>query len=313
MFIHRRYQRFIYLACTGDLPDSQERLLEEHLQSCERCRRDAAEARRFQEFIFAHPLPPPGEEALQDARSSARSALTHRSRTDLLTRILHLLTIIPPLRPAPIAAGVGLFIIGMLSARLLITSGPQDDVLAESLTLIDSVRPANVQVFSSGISGSEVEIRFDAVRPIRVQGRYDEPRIQRILAYALLNGDNAGVRLRAVNGISTAAPASVDREAKAALILALTRDENDGVRRESLRALLRYPPDREIRDALLSVLLNDPNPGLRVAAINGLADLDSRGLRFDERALQNFRDHFADDDNLYVRAKARTIIGEQPR
>lgn len=96
---------------------------------------------------------------------------------------------------------------------------------------------------------------------------------------------------------------------KAALLLALRTDRNDGVRKAALQAILRYPGDREVRDGLLYVLLNDRNPGLRIAAINGLDTLRARGYVPDEEMIRAFRESVQNDENLYVRTKAQTIIG----
>jgi hypothetical protein len=91
----------------------------------------------------------------------------------------------------------------------------------------------------------------------------------------------------------------------------LKSDQNDGVRREAMRTLLRFPADREVRDALLYELLHDANPGLRVGAINALDTLQTRGYRYDENQRETIRQIVQNDNNLYVRVKARSLLEEK--
>jgi HEAT repeat protein len=126
-----------------------------------------------------------------------------------------------------------------------------------------------------------------------------------------VKSDNPGVRIRAVGSFSATASALPEREVKTALLLALKTDQNDAVRKEALQAILRYQPDRDVRDALLYVLLHDANPGLRIAAINGLDSLETRGYEPDDQFLQTLRDKIQNDDNLYVRVKAQSILEEK--
>ncbi len=115
--------------------------------------------------------------------------------------------------------------------------------------------------------------------------------------------------MRAIGSAAATPSPAQDREMKAALLLALRTDKNDGVRKVALQALMRYPPDLEVRNALVYVLLNDVNPGLRIAAINGLDMLRERGLAPDQELIETFKDRIQHDDNLYIQAKAKTIIG----
>src|SRR5207302_7233469 len=53
-----------------------------------------------------------------------------------------------------------------------------------------------------------------------------------------------------------------------ALLYALEHDQNAGVRMKALDGLRTFARDREVRGVLAQVLLGDPNPGVRTQAID---------------------------------------------
>jgi hypothetical protein len=322
MIFHRRYQKLLPLYVYGEIRKDQMVLLENHLPQCAECRRELDELRKLHTFLAGSPLPEPDDDLLREARRQLAESLamergrgvgesvpgssgeSRRREFGEIVRGLFGGILIP--RPVLALGSLALLALGIAAGRILFPphSGPRTD--SPVLSSTDPVRITNMQL--SGTEGQEVELTFDTVRPVRLKGRIENPEIQKVLAYAVVNSDNPGVRLRAVGSV-TSRPATQDREMKAALLLALRTDQNDGVRKEALRALLRWPADREVRDALLYVLLNDNNPGLRIAAVNGLDTLRARGILPDEELLQTFREKLQHDDNLYIRTKAQTIIG----
>ena len=76
----------------------------------------------------------------------------------------------------------------------------------------DEVRITNLLLEEIGESNGEVQLTFEAARNFRLKGDIGDQRIQRFLAYALINEQNAGTRLRAVNTIRDQTPA-VHRQA----------------------------------------------------------------------------------------------------
>ena len=156
----------------------------------------------------------------------------------------------------------------------------------------------------------EIEFTFDAVTPVRMRGSVDDPKIQKVLTYAMLNEENPGVRLKAVNAINRRGVEARDPDVKSALIKALEMDGNVGVRKEALNTLRRLPFDREIKMAMLHALMQDANPGLRVAAINALDSARTSPSGVDSDILTVLREKAQTDDNNYIRVKARAVIQE---
>ena len=158
----------------------------------------------------------------------------------------------------------------------------------------------------------DVEISFDAIKPISYKGKVDDPQVQRLLAAALTESDNAGVRIRTVNTISaqTSDFALRDPKIKVALINALKTDENDGVRREALNALTKYPYSEDLRDAFLFALSNDLNPGIKVAAINALAEMKMQGRSIDNELRNVIDNELSTGKDNFIKLKAASLIQE---
>ena len=132
------------------------------------------------------------------------------------------------------------------------------------------------------------------------------------MAAALTKSDNAGVRIRTVNTISSQTSDVIlrDPKIKVALINALKTDENDGVRREALNALMKYPYSEEIRDVFLFVLSNDHNPGLKVGAINALAKMKLEGRSIDNQLKNVIENELVDGENNFIKLRAASLIQE---
>jgi hypothetical protein len=168
----------------------------------------------------------------------------------------------------------------------------------------------NVRFIDHGGSSGEIEFTFDAVTPVRMRGSIDDPKVQKVLTHAMLNEENPGIRLQAVNAVNRHGVEAQDPDIQSALIKALAMDANAGVRKEALNALRRFPFDGEIKTALLHALMSDANPGLRVAAINALDSARTSATGVDSDILAVLRQKAVTDDNNYIRVKARAVIQE---
>jgi hypothetical protein len=143
---------------------------------------------------------------------------------------------------------------------------------------------------------------------VQIKGTLDDPMIQKVLSHAMVNEQNPGVRLRAVNALTSSS--SPENDIKRALIITLKTDANSGVRREAFTALVKYPYDESIKDALLHVLNHDDNPGLRIEAINLLETQTQSRTQVDREMMDVLRSRIEMDDNPYIRTRARTVLEE---
>ena len=127
------------------------------------------------------------------------------------------------------------------------------------------------------------------IKPMTMKGKVSDPKIQMVLAQALLNEKNAGSRFNTVSVIANQTQGSnsvIDPKIMSALISTLKFDDNPGVRKRALMALLNIPYNQQVKETFLYTLINDSNSGIRIAAINGLTSATMDGNKFDEETLK---------------------------
>ncbi len=321
---HRKYEELIVLSHYGETNLDDEVLLEIHLRQCRTC---AEFSRRLERFLTKESAPQniKIEQIVREARSGLQDLLSNEKIQEAEKR--GFADDRNPRRwgnrmmPAYAVAAVVLVALatGLISGYLIF-GGNQgansvSDVVSEisargtGATAITDVR------FLNGRSGTgNLKFSFNVVRRFEMEGSIDNRNIQRILAYALVNSDNPGVRLKTIGMID--ASSKPDKEIEDAMIKAVETDENAGVRRKALVSLNKPPFDNRIKEAMLYVLQHDRNPGMRVAAINFLAGKELRGGSVaadnwvDPQVLQVLKEKSTSDQNRYVRLKAKDMLKE---
>ena len=317
---HAKWEEWLELSQYGELSDADQRQLDVHLESCQRCRTFRNELERFCTVMEQAAPARPAETDLLDARGNLWSKMTpglreHRSTAGWVSRFVDGLqglttSVLPQYRT--VLGGALLLFIGLAGGYYLafqdgrtpgfaVPGMDQTDLLSN-----EDVAISNVRFVDSDVPEGTLGIRFEAVRPVQIMGPVDDPDIQRVLTFAVLNEQNPGVRLRAVNAVSASEGLQSDHEIRDALVTALKTDSNAGVRGEAFNALSRYPFDEAIRDAMIHTLVFDENPALRINAINRLQE--QVPASFDENLERVLRTRMVLDENAYIRTKARTVL-----
>jgi hypothetical protein len=305
-FLHRRK---LPLLMYGDLSSVEEERLRRHIAQCAACKEELAQLRRLGGLVSRHRQQIFDEQRLDELRAEMMSVLQSRSKVRQNFRAGEFLTPFLPSRPLFAAGGLAVMLcLGILCGRYVFPSSGAAMQSSAAMADAGEIGVSNLHILGSVDEGREIELVFDATRTMHVKGTLENPLVQRVIARAIVNGENPGIRLRAASSAVPVAAVSGDREIRAALLMAMKSDANDGVRKAALEALLRYPPDVEIRDGLLQVLLGDANPGLRVAAINGLTAMNSHGFAPDEGARKSLEDHLLNEQNLFVRTKTESLL-----
>ena len=179
--------------------------------------------------------------------------------------------------------------------------------------LVDNITANNPPIDASiaGISSitqdpntNQVDIKFNTVSAQEYHGTLNDQYVQQLLLYAARN-NNSGLR---VDSVGLLAQRSSDQQVRDALIYALQNDTNPGVRLKSLEALGNYvKTDTNVRDAVLRALVNDDNQGLRIEALRLIepvkADGSVRGVLM-ALALK--------DQSTYIKSQARTMLAQLP-
>jgi hypothetical protein len=170
---------------------------------------------------------------------------------------------------------------------------------------------ANVRFVDWNSRDGQIELQYDLIRPVRLRSTVEDDRVQRVLAHALLNEDNPGVRLQAIDALDArGATREHGEDVKLALISSLKSDPNAGVRREALRVLQDLAFDDEIKEACLYVLANDENPGMRVASINLLSGARLAGYPVGRDVYDFVNQTLETKDDPMLRARSTAFIEE---
>jgi HEAT repeat protein len=106
-------------------------------------------------------------------------------------------------------------------------------------------------------------------------------------------------------------PAYADPEIANALAKVLRNDTHEGVRIRAIETLTTLPPSvaSDTRDALIQALKSDPNPAVRIKAVEALANIARSGADFDAAMVDTLRQKASqDDENVYVRVKAAEAL-----
>jgi hypothetical protein len=326
---HAQFKEWLYLSAVDELDDDARELLEVHLNGCAECTAELKELRKFQSVIRENAPVEVTDRLLQEARRQLRSSLLElRLKKSMWAGIVEWVREFFVKEYKVALGGVSAAVFGLvvgyavfshpqieMKAIPVETPGVEQAVqasgAAESFTQ-GNTRTSDLRLIDAGAKDGTVEFTFDAVTPMHVRGNISDEKVQKVLARALVNEENPGVRLQTVNAISSQSSGekNLDPEVKAALISALKEDANPGVRQEALRVLLRQTLDNEIKQALVFTLTHDKNSGMRIAAINGLAAASMDGHHLDQDILGILKKKMASDNNNYVRRQARTVMEE---
>jgi Putative zinc-finger len=322
---HQKYKDWIKLYFFNELGKREQQELDEHLMNCSECKAEFEDQERLISFLSKEESGKlPDTQLLNEARREFRAAL--RVETDnknfgrnILDRLISFIS--TPYKF--VLSGAAILLIGFFAGYLVYNSStninsaspilsqnqPGNGLSTVSLEQ-DNIQITNVHFLNKNPQTGEIEFTFDAVKPMQVKGNINDQKIQNILTYSMLNGQNPGVRLNSINAISENKKVLDDNDVKETLIRVVKFDENPGVRREAIKLLAKFPYDDEIKHAYLYVLSNDTTSGMRIEAINSLFQSRKEGSRFDDQELSIFKKKVETDNNNYVRYRAKTALQE---
>jgi hypothetical protein len=172
---------------------------------------------------------------------------------------------------------------------------------------------ANVQFVDGDASDNEIGVSFDVTSRWTVTGNPKDKSIVRLLAYMLENEESMTPRSSAMEWVrrTYSDPAHADPEIANALAKVLRNDTHEGVRIRAVDTLTTLPAavSTQTREALIEALKNDPNPAVRLKAVEALTNMAQSGVQLDASVVETLRAKAAqDDENLYVRVKAAEAL-----
>ena len=161
---------------------------------------------------------------------------------------------------------------------------------------------SNLRIVNSDATTGNVELIGDMIRPMHFQGNIMDESVQQLLVGAMRDGRNPSSRMSAVELLSRQ-PDS--RQVKEALIRALIEDDNLGVRLKALQTLKPFAyKDKDVQAAFMNALAYDEAAGVRVQAIEAL-----RPFAHDDSVSKTVQEVTKDDDNPYIKLQAIQFVG----
>jgi anti-sigma factor RsiW len=298
--------KLIPLYYYGELAPDEEERVEQHLDGCAACARQA----ELQRSLAA---------ALDRREMHPSAALLAECRHDVMRAVYR--DEAPAARPASPAWGhfrqgfadlfpglsrwrtplgaMALVALGFASARFGMP-GAGGGLNTLSLTpenVISSVR--SVQAAPEGAPAGEVRIVLDETHRRVVSGRLDENNIQRLLLAAAHDENNPGVRVESVDILKSHSDSS---EVRSLLLNRVVHDPNAGVRLKALDGLKQFTSDPEVRKVLAQVLLQDENPGVRIQVVDELTS------HADDNMVGMLQNVVQKEDNTYVRRRCEKAL-----
>jgi len=313
---HEKYKQWMVLEHYRELSDEEKVKLNSHLKECESCRQEFELLGNDLKNIPNEFNVKNEEQILNDARNNLRRIIIEEnSKPVYKSKNLFSFFVYPKISFA--FAGAGLFLLGFLFSFLLLNNKNENSLQtknnSKNVSYLNRVgmRLNNINFTYTNQNTGEIQVSFEAVKPVTVKGNIKDKYIQNILMYSMLEEKNPGTRLNTINFIKNEKNTQFDDEVKQAIITVVKYDKNPGVRMEALRLLGSLQLDKEIKEALLFVLMNDKNSAMRIGAINKLADAANKGLPLQNDDLDQLKRRLNTDKNNYVKLTVKKVLEEK--
>lgn len=246
-----------------ELTFEQEESLELHLDGCAACRRELERERALHRAMDVSADEPSAELLASCRREFDRRVSLEAARPSPWARLRKWMIEWMPYRPAlrPLAA-MALLAMGFFGARLW------DATKASSEPSLVRVRSVNADPRGGGL-----QMVVEEVRQKNFEGRLEDPRVRQMLLAAAGDASDPGLQVQTLDLLQGLSEAQADPlEVRRAMLRALAADTNAGVRLKAMEGLRRFTADPETRRVLSTVVLADENPGVRTQAIELLLE-----------------------------------------
>lgn len=151
----------------------------------------------------------------------------------------------------------------------------------------------------SYIEDSSVSFQVMDKPRIQLAGDTRDAEVRNMLYYSLLNDQNDGNRMKAINMIEDFDQDMVTMDV---LIHALLNEPNPGIRLKTIRALKKYEPNAVLVQACTKVLLNDINDAVRQEALGILSTWNESDIIPVLQVVSGM------DENEHIRSESRRIL-----
>lgn len=307
----------LILLAYDEIPEEDHAELELHLRACSDCQTEADAMLSLTAMLAEnHPMPEVSPNLLAASRLRLDEALDEagestwgmRLRNTIVGAWQHLYAA-PAL--ATLLVGVG-FLSGNVLTRYQLATTPLPQPAVISMNDAEG-SVSNVSGVLPLPDADRVEVRYNRIVPMTIQGRLDDPQVRQLLTMAAQKGLNNDVRETSVDLLAKECVAGHRCEhgegdstgVRDALLVSLRYDKSPAVRVRALEGLQRFiGEDLRVRDAVLESLMHDSNADVRTRAISMLEPVEG-----DTSVRQVLHTVSTQDDNPYIRNASMQVLG----
>jgi hypothetical protein len=288
----------------GELPSEEEDHLEQHLDACAACSRQAEQYRALAVALDRRAVEPPPmllaecRHGLMQAvervqvpapRASSRSTAWPHFREGFAALLA------PFSRWRTPFGAVALVALGFFAARFSLPAGGglSKADLPGSDNVISSVR--SIQPNASG----QVQIVLDETRRRTVSGELHDKNIEQLMLAAAHDETNPALRVESVDILKSHSDSS---EIRGLLLNRVLQDPNPYVRLRALDGLKPFTSEPDVRKAMAQVLERDDNPGVRIQVVDLLT------AHADDQIVGVLQNVVQKDDNTYIRRRCAETL-----
>jgi hypothetical protein len=302
----------IILANYDELPDELAGTLEQHLESCEDCRREWDEMRVLDEHLALLPVVEPSPNLLAQSRMRLDDALDLIPPHGFFTRLRsNFFTWVGHVQAAPALAtllvGVG-FLGGNFTYRYQVAhQAPK----LPPVVLSNPGSVANVTGIVQTPNSEVVQVKYNRMIPESMEGSLDSPQIRELLLKGTHSATDSNVRANSVSLLADECRAGHaclggpdPKGIRNQLLVSMLYDEDASVRLTALQGLQRYVgQDPRVRDAIAEALSRDPSADVRKQAVATLVP-----VKTDSTVRQVLRTVSTQDENPYIRTASYNAL-----
>lgn len=288
----------------SELTFDEEEAVEQHLDGCANCRQALEREKSLHAMLDDASVEVPAG-VLVASRQRLSAALSSQApAAGWWSRFAGSLRFETMWKPV---GALAMLAIGFYGGRAVTTGGARGFAEGNGTNPAAVSRVRYVEPDAQG----NVQIVFDETRQRILRGRLDDEPVRRMLLTAAREANDPGLRAETVNILGQRSQQGA--EIRQALLAALENDANAGVRLKALEGLKAYAGDLETRRVLVRVLAEDDNPGVRTRVIDMLTREEagggvSRGRQFDAQMVGTLQELVRREPNNYVRQRCEKAL-----
>jgi hypothetical protein len=283
-------QQNIILAQYGELPDEFQMPLEQHLGTCEDCRREWNALMALNEDLALMPMVEPSPNLLAASRMRLDEALDEMPARSVSQKVFgSAWRWLGFLQGAPALATL-LVGVGFLSGNVLVRYQVAHEAKGANAGAMTMSQQANGVIASvSGIvqtpNSDIVQVKYNRLVPEMMQGSLDDPQIRQVLMLGTKLASSSDVHADSVALLSNeckvghscaGAGAGSATDIRATLVSSLLHDKSAAVRLVALNGLQPYvAEDLQVRNAVLTALMHDKSADVRTQAVSLLTPVEA--------------------------------------